>query len=105
MTRFLALLALGAVVILTISLANVPQAGAATNSTVAAFSCDNTGDTVNSGTPVVAGTATAATAAFLASTSCVGSDKILTDAHFTLKALEFTSPNVYELWIKGGGDD
>ena len=103
MKRFLTLLVLGVLVTLTLALANVPQAAAYTNSSVATFSCDNTGDTRNPGTLATTGPAIPVTLA--AETSCVNSDKILTDAHFRLKALVFTAPNVYELWIKGGGDD
>ena len=103
MKRFLALLVLGVLAIL--SLASVPQAAAATNSSAAAFVCTLSTDTSSATTatgPATPVTGFPAAAPF----SCVENDKALTDAHFKLKAVAPDAiGNVYELWIKGGGDD
>ena len=102
MKRFLALLVLGVLAIL--SLASVPQAAAATNSSAAAFVCTLSTDTSSATTAT--GPATPV-AGFGSGNSCVVNDKALTDAHFKLKAVETAgaADTVYELWIKGGGDD
>ncbi len=100
-TRF-ALLVLGALVILTLSLANVPPASAKSKEVVG-FQCNTSNDTITTLTYFTTDSVNAP----LVGTSCVNNDKILSGKGYRLRALEGTGTVdfVYELFIKGGDDD
>ena len=103
MKRFLALLVLGVLAIL--SLASVPQASAASREVVG-FQCNTSNDTIT----ITTYSTTDPVNAPLVGTSCTNNDKILVGKHYRLAALSGGLGTgfegfVYELFIRGGGDD